>query len=50
YAAEALDVLLQLGYKRAEAESLVTSAIEATPTKDAEAILAAIYAGTKKKT
>ena len=49
YAAEALDVLLQLGYKRAEAETLVTSAIETTPAKDAEAVLAAIYAGTKKK-
>lgn len=48
FAGEALDVLLQLGYKRTEAEALVTSAVKESAVHDAEGILAAIYAGTKK--
>lgn len=44
FADEALAVLLQLEYKRAEAESMIRSTLEAAPTiKDAETLLAEIY-------
>lgn len=46
---EALDVLLQLGYKRALAERMLHRALEDDPTlADAEAILTAIYRTQKK--
>jgi len=44
FADEALAVLLQLEYKRAEAEAMIRETLEATPNiKDAEALLAEIY-------
>jgi Holliday junction DNA helicase RuvA len=44
FADEALAVLLQLEYKRAEAEEMIRSTLDAAPSiKDAEALLAEIY-------
>jgi Holliday junction DNA helicase RuvA len=44
FAAEALAVLLQLEYKRAEAEVMVSAALERAPkVRDAEELLAQIY-------
>jgi len=44
FADEALSVLLQLEYKRAEAEAMIRETLEADPKiKDAEALLAAVY-------
>ncbi len=44
FAAEALAVLLQLGYKRAEGEAMIRQTIDANPAIDeAEALLAEIY-------
>lgn len=44
FADEALAVLLQLEYKRAEAESMISQTLEAEPSiKDAETLLAAVY-------
>jgi len=44
FADEALAVLLQLEYKRAEAEQMIQSTLEAAPQiKDAETLLAEIY-------
>ncbi|MGB6984524.1 MAG: Holliday junction branch migration protein RuvA [Candidatus Aquilonibacter sp.] len=44
FADEALAVLLQLEYKRAEAESMIRETLEASPTiDDAETLLAEIY-------
>lgn len=44
FAEEALAVLLQLEYKRPEAEEMIRSTLEAAPQlKDAEALLAEIY-------
>jgi Holliday junction DNA helicase RuvA len=44
FADAALDVLLQLGYKRAEAEAMIRQTIEADPAvRDAEVLLAEIY-------
>jgi Holliday junction DNA helicase RuvA len=44
FADEALAVLLQLEYKRAEAEEMIRSTLDAAPQiKDAEALLAEIY-------
>ena len=44
YADEALAVLLQLEYKRPEAEAMIRQTLEADPKiKDAEALLAAVY-------
>ena len=44
FADEALTVLLQLEYKRGEAEAMVRETLEADPKiKDAEALLAAVY-------
>jgi Holliday junction DNA helicase RuvA len=44
FAEEALAVLLQLEYKRAEAEAMIKSTLEATPEiADAETLLAQIY-------
>ena len=44
FAAEALDVLLQLEYKRAEAEAMITATLEAEPAlASAEALLTQIY-------
>lgn len=44
FADEALAVLLQLGYKRTEAEAMIRETIEANPAiEEAEALLAEIY-------
>jgi Holliday junction DNA helicase RuvA len=44
FAAETLAVLLQLDYKRAEAEAMIRETLEAAPhANDAEALLAQIY-------
>ena len=44
FAAEALAVLLQLGYKRAEGEAMIRQTIEANPAiEEAESLLAEIY-------
>lgn len=44
FADEALAVLLQLEYKRAEAETMIRKTLEASPqTRDAETLLAEIY-------
>jgi Holliday junction DNA helicase RuvA len=44
FAEEAMAVLLQLEYKRAEAEEMIRSTLDAAPDiKDAEALLAEIY-------
>jgi len=44
FAEEALAVLVQLAYKRAEAEAMVSRTLEAAPQiRDAEALLAEIY-------
>jgi Holliday junction DNA helicase RuvA len=44
FAAEALAVLLQLEYKRNEAETMIRTTLEATPTiTDAETLLSEIY-------
>ena len=44
FAAEALAVLLQLEYRRAEAEEMIRSTLESAPQlKDAESLLAEIY-------
>lgn len=44
FADEALAVLLQLAYKRVEAEAMIRDALEASPPpRDAEALLAEIY-------
>lgn len=44
FAGEALAVLLQLAYKRAEAEAMIRDALDASPQPhDAEALLAEIY-------
>jgi len=44
FAAEALSVLLQLGYKRAEGEAMIRQTIEANPSLgEAETLLAEIY-------
>ena len=44
FADEAMAVLLQLEYKRAEAEKMIRETLEAAPaTRDAEALLAEIY-------
>jgi Holliday junction DNA helicase RuvA len=44
FAEEALAVLLQLAYKRAEAEAMIADTLAAAPTvRDAEALLAEIY-------
>jgi len=44
FAEEALGVLLQLEYKRAEAESMIARTLEAAPQiRDAEALLAEVY-------
>jgi holliday junction DNA helicase RuvA len=44
FAEEALAVLLQLQYKRSEAEAMIRETLEATPSlSDAEALLAHIY-------
>lgn len=44
FADEALAVLLQLEYKRAEAEEMIRSTLDSAPSiKDAEALLAEIY-------
>ncbi len=44
FAAEALAVLLQLAYRRAEAESMITETLAAAPqVRDAETLLAEIY-------
>ncbi|GAC1585348.1 MAG: hypothetical protein NVS3B28_07930 [Candidatus Velthaea sp.] len=44
FATEALAVLLQLAYKRPEAEEMIAQTLKATPTiTDAEALLAEIY-------
>jgi Holliday junction DNA helicase RuvA len=44
FAGEALAVLLQLAYKRAEAEAMIAEALERAPhVNDAEALLAEIY-------
>jgi Holliday junction DNA helicase RuvA len=44
YAEEALAVLLQLEYKRAEAEAMIKQTLEAVPSvRDTEALLAEVY-------
>ncbi len=44
FATEALAVLLQLAYKRGEAETMITQTLERAPhVKDSEALLAEIY-------
>jgi Holliday junction DNA helicase RuvA len=44
FAAEALAVLLQLAYKRPEAEAMIKQTLEAAPhVKDAEVLLAEVY-------
>jgi Holliday junction DNA helicase RuvA len=44
FAAEALAVLLQLEYKRAEAEAMIAATLEASPgLRDAESLLAEVY-------
>jgi holliday junction DNA helicase RuvA len=44
FAAEALAVLLQLEYKRGEAESMIAATLEAAPdARDAESLLAEVY-------
>ena len=44
FAEEALAVLVQLAYKRAEAEAMVSRTLEAAPEiRDAETLLAEIY-------
>lgn len=46
FASEALAVLLQLAYKRAEAEAMIAETLERAPhVADAEALLAEIYRG-----
>jgi Holliday junction DNA helicase RuvA len=46
FASEALAVLLQLAYKRAEAEAMIAQTLERAPRiSDAEALLAEIYRG-----
>jgi len=48
FAAEALAVLLQLEYKRAEAERMIAATLKAMPAiANAETLLAAIYRGKK---
>ena len=44
FAGEALAVLLQLAYKRAEAETMIAETLERAPhVNDAETLLAEIY-------
>jgi len=44
YAEEALHVLLQLEYKRGEAEAMIAETLAASPgIKDAESLLAEVY-------
>jgi hypothetical protein len=44
FAAEALAVLLQLAYRRPEAETMITETLAAAPhVRDAETLLAEIY-------
>jgi hypothetical protein len=44
FAAEALAVLLQLAYKRTEAEEMIAATLKAAPhVADAETLLAEIY-------
>jgi hypothetical protein len=44
FAGEALAVLLQLAYKRAEAETMIAETLERAPqVRDSEALLAEIY-------
>ncbi len=44
FASEALDVLLQLEYKRTEAEEMIAKTLEASPeARDAETLLALVY-------
>jgi hypothetical protein len=44
FASEALAVLLQLAYKRAEAEAMIAETLDRAPqVADAEALLAEIY-------
>ena len=44
FASEALTVLLQLAYKRTEAEAMIADTLERAPQiDDAEALLAEIY-------
>jgi hypothetical protein len=44
FAAEALAVLIQLAYKRTEAEEMIATTLDAAPhIDDAEALLAEIY-------
>ena len=44
FAEEALGVLLQLEYKRAEAEAMIAGTLEAAPQiRDAESLLAEVY-------
>src|SRR5579862_3412562 len=51
FADAALDVLLQLGYKRAEAEAMIRQTVEADPAVgDAETLLAEIYRRKAKET
>lgn len=51
FADEALAVLLQLQYKRAEAEAMIRQTLEASPKiDDAETLLAEIYRGRANKT
>jgi Holliday junction DNA helicase RuvA len=51
FADAALEVLLQLGYKRAEAETMIRQTIEADPEiRDAELLLAEIYRRKAKET
>jgi Holliday junction DNA helicase RuvA len=51
FAGEALAVLLQLEYRRGEAETMISETIAADPDiKDAEALLAAIYRQRNRKT
>ena len=44
FATEALEVLLQLAYKRGEAEAMIAETLERAPSvRDAETLLAEIY-------
>jgi Holliday junction resolvasome RuvABC DNA-binding subunit len=51
FAAEALAVLLQLAYRRPEAEAMITETLAAAPdVRDAEALLAEIYRQRNRET
>jgi Holliday junction DNA helicase RuvA len=51
FAEEALAVLLQLEYKRVEAETMIAQTLDASPQiRDAESLLAEVYRGKNRRT